>query len=79
MEKLFLSNGFHVNTIGYDKIARKFGKVAAEEDEENILFIAQQLRFSDDQVSGMLKFSSFYGFSAFSLFLEIYNYHLHAL
>lgn len=50
MEKLFMSNGFRVEMIGYDEVAKKLGKIAAEEGEENLLFTAHQLRFSDDQM-----------------------------
>lgn len=45
-----MSNGFRVDIVGYDEVAKKLGKIAAEEAEENLLFTAHQLRFSDDQV-----------------------------
>ncbi|KAG6647897.1 hypothetical protein CIPAW_07G109800 [Carya illinoinensis] len=50
MEKLFMSNGFRVDIIGYDDIARNLGKQLAQGDYKNILFVAEQLQFSDDQM-----------------------------
>ncbi|KAG7970873.1 hypothetical protein I3843_07G107100 [Carya illinoinensis] len=50
MEKLFMSNGFRVDMIGYDDIARNLGKQLAQGDYKNILFVAEQLQFSDDQM-----------------------------
>lgn len=50
MEKLFMSNGFRVNMINHEEVARSLGKVLAPVNYKNILFVAEQLRFSDDQV-----------------------------
>ncbi|KAF5455270.1 hypothetical protein F2P56_024866 [Juglans regia] len=50
MEKLFMSNGFRVDMIGYEDIARNLGKQLAPGDYKNILFVAEQLQFSDDQM-----------------------------
>lgn len=47
VNKLFMSHGFRVEVVDYDK-------VACEEPDfghyKNILFVAEHLRFSDDQV-----------------------------
>ncbi|OMO81949.1 Leucine carboxyl methyltransferase [Corchorus olitorius] len=50
MDKLFMSNNFQVEMIHYDGIAKSLGKELVSRDYRNILFVAQQLRFSDDQV-----------------------------
>lgn len=50
MDELFMSYGFRVNMIGYDEVARDLGKKPAVEDYKNILFVAEHLRFSDDQL-----------------------------
>lgn len=50
MDKLFMSNGFRVDMISYEDVARNLGKQLASEQYKNILFVAEQLRFSDDQV-----------------------------
>lgn len=50
MDKLFMSNGFRVNMISHEEVARGLGKVLAPANYKNILFVAEQLRFSDDQV-----------------------------
>ncbi|KDP28170.1 hypothetical protein JCGZ_13941 [Jatropha curcas] len=50
MDKLFMSNGFRVEMIKYDEVARSLGKELAPGDYKNILFVAEQLRFSDDQM-----------------------------
>ncbi|KAJ4849283.1 hypothetical protein Tsubulata_021556 [Turnera subulata] len=50
MEKLFMGNGFRVDVIAYDNIAKNLGKQLAPEDYKNILFVAEQLRFSDGQM-----------------------------
>ncbi|XP_030543262.1 O-methyltransferase 1, chloroplastic isoform X1 [Rhodamnia argentea] len=50
MDKLFMSNGFRVNIISYDEVARNFGKQLTSEEYSKILFVAEQLRFSDAQM-----------------------------
>lgn len=45
-----MSNGFRVNMINHEEVARSLGKVLAPVNYKNILFVAEQLRFSDDQV-----------------------------
>ncbi|KAF3436459.1 hypothetical protein FNV43_RR23551 [Rhamnella rubrinervis] len=50
MDKLFMSNGFRVNMISHEEVARSLGKVLAPVNYKNILFVAEQLRFSDDQM-----------------------------
>ncbi|XP_061968095.1 O-methyltransferase 1, chloroplastic isoform X2 [Populus nigra] len=50
MNKLFMSNGFRVDMIGYDEVAKSLGKEVSPGDYENILFVAEQLQFSDDQM-----------------------------
>lgn len=51
MEKLFKSNGFWVDMIIHKGVAKSLGKDLASIDYENILFVAEHLRFSDDQVN----------------------------
>jgi hypothetical protein len=50
MDKLFMSNGFRVDMISYEDVAMNLGKQLAAGHYKNILFAAEQLRFSDDQV-----------------------------
>lgn len=50
MDKLFMSNGFRVDMISYEDVARNLSKQLASGQYKNILFVAEQLRFSDDQV-----------------------------
>ncbi|KAL6271851.1 uncharacterized protein Pyn_33966 [Prunus yedoensis var. nudiflora] len=50
MEKLFMNNGFRVDMICYEEVARSLGKELASGCYKNILFSAEQLRFSDDQM-----------------------------
>ena len=45
-----MGNGFKVKTICYDEVARSLGKELESGEYKNILFVAEQLRFSDDQV-----------------------------
>ncbi|CAN0891654.1 O-methyltransferase 1, chloroplastic [Linum grandiflorum] len=49
MSKLFMGNGFKVDTISYDEVATNLGKELAPGSHNNILFVAEQLRYSDDQ------------------------------
>ncbi|KAF7818195.1 putative S-adenosyl-L-methionine-dependent methyltransferase [Senna tora] len=50
MDKLFMSNGFRVELISYEGFAGSIGKKFASRHYNNILFVAEQLRFSDDQM-----------------------------
>ncbi|KAF2298385.1 hypothetical protein GH714_023415 [Hevea brasiliensis] len=50
IEKLFMTNCFRVDVISYDEVASSLGKELARGDYKNILFVAEQLRFSDDQM-----------------------------
>ncbi|TYI68491.1 hypothetical protein E1A91_D08G092000v1 [Gossypium mustelinum] len=50
MENLFMSNGFKVNMVSYHKAAKSLGKALELGDHKYILFVAEQLRFSDDQM-----------------------------
>ncbi|XP_031400903.1 uncharacterized protein LOC116210909 isoform X2 [Punica granatum] len=50
MDQLFMSNGFKVKIINHAEIAKNYGKQPVSEDYGNVLFIAEQLRLSDDQM-----------------------------
>lgn len=50
MDKLFMSNGFGVGMVSYKEVASSLGKELAPGYYKNILFLAEQLRFSDDQM-----------------------------
>ncbi|KAL0370616.1 UNVERIFIED_CONTAM: O-methyltransferase 1, chloroplastic [Sesamum angustifolium] len=50
MDKLFMSHGLKVKMIEHDEVARNLGKESAPGDHKNILFVAEQLQFSDDQM-----------------------------
>ncbi|CAH8294403.1 unnamed protein product [Eruca vesicaria subsp. sativa] len=51
MEKLFMSNGFQVNIVSYEEIAENLGvALHSQVNNDTIMFVAQQLRFSDDQM-----------------------------
>ncbi|XP_015891959.2 O-methyltransferase 1, chloroplastic isoform X2 [Ziziphus jujuba] len=50
MEKLFKSNGFWVDMVIHKGVAKSLGKDLASIKYENILFVAEHLRFSDDQM-----------------------------
>lgn len=45
-----MSNGFRVDMISFEDVSRNLGKQLPSEHYKNILFVAEQLRFSDDQV-----------------------------
>lgn len=46
-----MSNGLQVNTVSVEEIAASLGVVLhSQVNHDKIMFIAQQLRFSDDQV-----------------------------
>lgn len=47
MDKLFMGNGFRVETIVLEELARRLGKELTLEPYKNIPFVAEQLRFSD--------------------------------
>ncbi|XP_008462610.1 O-methyltransferase 1, chloroplastic isoform X2 [Cucumis melo] len=47
MDKLFMGNGFRVETIAIAELARRLGKELTLEPYKNIPFVAEQLRFSD--------------------------------
>ncbi|KAI8522662.1 hypothetical protein RHMOL_Rhmol13G0013600 [Rhododendron molle] len=50
MEKIFMGNGFRVKLISYSEVAAKLGRELAPQDCKGLLFVAEQLRFSDDQM-----------------------------
>uniref|UniRef100_A0A1D1XRX6 Putative S-adenosyl-L-methionine-dependent methyltransferase MSMEG_1480 n=1 Tax=Anthurium amnicola TaxID=1678845 RepID=A0A1D1XRX6_9ARAE len=50
MDKIFMSNGFRVEIIHYNEVAKKFHRSSPLGDYNNILFVAEQLQFSDKQV-----------------------------
>ncbi|KAK7337452.1 hypothetical protein VNO77_18028 [Canavalia gladiata] len=50
VDKLFMSMGFRVEMINYEGIAENFGKDFAPGHCNNILFVAEQLRHSDNQM-----------------------------
>ncbi|KAK3194120.1 hypothetical protein Dsin_025430 [Dipteronia sinensis] len=50
MDKLFMSNGFRVDMVSYNEVSSKLGKELAPGSYKNILFVAEQLRYSDDQM-----------------------------
>ena len=54
MDNLFMSNGFKVDMISNNEVAKSLGKVVKLGDYENILFVAEQMRFSDDQVQSLV-------------------------
>ncbi|URE18827.1 hypothetical protein MUK42_31055 [Musa troglodytarum] len=46
-DKLFMSHGFRVNVVGYNEIAKNMHLDESFDDTKNIVFSAEQLRFSD--------------------------------
>ena len=58
MDNLFMSNGFKVDMISNNEVAKSLGKVVKLGDYENILFVAEQMRFSDDQVQSLVSGSN---------------------
>ncbi|GLT41327.1 hypothetical protein SLA2020_154000 [Shorea laevis] len=52
VEKEFTSNGFHVDVISYNDVATSLGEEIGAKDFKNMLFVAEQLQFSDDQEEG---------------------------
>lgn len=49
----FMSHGLRVEIIEYDEVARNLGKESTPDHHENVLFVAEQLQFSDDQVNNI--------------------------
>ncbi|XAR63910.1 hypothetical protein NMG60_11024060 [Bertholletia excelsa] len=49
-DKLFMSNDFWVNLISYDEVAKNVSREANPKDYKSILFVAEQLQFSDHQM-----------------------------
>lgn len=45
-----MTYGFKVNIIAYDEVARTYSKNLVPGEYKSILFVAEHLRFSDDQV-----------------------------
>ncbi|QCE12979.1 S-adenosyl-L-methionine-dependent methyltransferase [Vigna unguiculata] len=50
LDKLFMSKGFRVEMINYEEIAGSYGKDFASGHNNSILFAAEQLLHSDDQM-----------------------------
>ncbi|URE18830.1 hypothetical protein MUK42_31055 [Musa troglodytarum] len=50
-DKLFMSHGFRVNVVGYNEIAKNMHLDESFDDTKNIVFSAEQLRFSDAELS----------------------------
>ncbi|KAF5731440.1 hypothetical protein HS088_TW18G00117 [Tripterygium wilfordii] len=50
IDKLFMSDGFRVDMINYNEVARNLGNELAPGECKDILFVAEQLRYSDDQM-----------------------------
>ncbi|XP_023763076.1 O-methyltransferase 1, chloroplastic [Lactuca sativa] len=50
MYEVFMSYGFRVQIIGYDDVARSLGREQVEGIPDNLLFVAEHLRFSDDEM-----------------------------
>lgn len=49
-DKLFITHGFRVELVDYNKVARNLCKEPASGDYKKKLFVAEHLRFSDDQM-----------------------------
>ncbi|KAK7396899.1 hypothetical protein VNO78_18061 [Psophocarpus tetragonolobus] len=50
VDKLFLSKGFRVEMINYERVTESCGRDFASGNYNNILFVAEQLLHSDDQM-----------------------------
>ena len=61
MDKLFMSNGFRVELISDEGIAQNEGEEFTPRHSTNMLFVAEQLRFSDDQVRHRMYSFSYMG------------------
>ncbi|KAK8636042.1 hypothetical protein V6N13_004752 [Hibiscus sabdariffa] len=57
MNNLFMSNGFKVDMVSYNDVAKSLGKVVKPGEHENILFVSEQLQLSDDQVQFLVSVS----------------------
>ncbi|KAK1420474.1 hypothetical protein QVD17_22100 [Tagetes erecta] len=50
MYDIFMSYGFRVRIIGYDEVAKNLGQTHVDGDSDCLLFVAEHLRFSDDEM-----------------------------
>ncbi|KAF1002669.1 O-methyltransferase 1, chloroplastic [Apium graveolens] len=50
LDKLFMTYGFKVNIIAHDEVARTYSKNLVPGEYNSLLFVAEHLRFSDDQM-----------------------------
>ncbi|XP_039035719.1 putative S-adenosyl-L-methionine-dependent methyltransferase Mflv_0168 [Hibiscus syriacus] len=50
MGNLFMSNGFKVEMVRYNDVAKSLGKAVKPGEHKNILFVSEQLRFSNAQM-----------------------------
>ncbi|KAK9055834.1 hypothetical protein SSX86_026919 [Deinandra increscens subsp. villosa] len=50
MDEIFMSYGFRVRIIGYDEVAKNLGQEHVDGDSDCLLFVAEHLRFSDDEM-----------------------------
>ncbi|XP_051132170.1 O-methyltransferase 1, chloroplastic [Andrographis paniculata] len=50
MDKIFMSHGLRVEMIKHDEVARRLGEEVRVDEKKDILFMAEQLQFSDDQM-----------------------------
>ncbi|XP_057429931.1 O-methyltransferase 1, chloroplastic [Lotus japonicus] len=50
LDKLFMSKGFRVEMIKYEGVAESFGRDFTARNYNSILFVAEQLRHSDEQM-----------------------------
>ncbi|XP_073157101.1 O-methyltransferase 1, chloroplastic-like [Henckelia pumila] len=51
MDKLFTGHGLRVELLDYEEVAHSLGKESTGDRYTNVLFVAEQLQFSDDQMS----------------------------
>lgn len=54
MYDIFMSYGFRVRIIGYDEVAKNLGQTHVVGDSDCLLFVAEHLRYSDDEVRSYL-------------------------
>jgi hypothetical protein len=59
LEKLFFTQGFRVSFVQYEDVAKDIGFDLPNswEPHGRVLFVAEQLRFSDSQVSQAISFT----------------------
>ncbi|KAI3741790.1 hypothetical protein L1987_59467 [Smallanthus sonchifolius] len=50
MDDIFMSYGFRVRIIGYDEVANNLGQKHVVGESDCLLFVAEHLRFSDDEM-----------------------------